>query len=110
MNTKEKLLVTLSVEEFSSLLKNLIIIKNEDSLPKIFGIEKLSEVTGYTVSTLYKKTSKKEIPHFRLGRKVLFSRDEVYEFILKNKQESVSEFCEREQSIINMNIITKKGI
>ena len=48
--------------------------KREQSLtkkpmPEIFGLETVCELTGYREATIYSKTSKNEITHFKRGNR-----------------------------------------
>jgi len=48
-----------------------------DAIHDRCGIDSASEVTGFSRSTLYKLTSARQIPHMKLGNKLLFSRKEL---------------------------------
>ena len=45
------------------------------------GIEMASEVTGYTVGTLYQKVAKNEIPFFKKGSRLFFSKKVLEDWI-----------------------------
>ncbi len=44
------------------------------------------EITGLAKPTLYAKTSKNEIPHYKRGRKLYFKRSELLLWIEEGKQ------------------------
>lgn len=63
--------------------------------PEVFGIKVCSEITGYAVNTIYKWTSQNEIPYFRPGdngRKLMFRREDVLEWMTARPQETTQEF------------------
>lgn len=63
--------------------------------PEIFGVDVCCEVTGYKKNTIYKLIHENQIPCFRPGdngRKVMFRREDIYEWLIKRKQYSNQEF------------------
>ncbi|HAQ17767.1 MAG TPA: hypothetical protein DCR40_00875 [Prolixibacteraceae bacterium] len=63
-------------------------------IPKIYGIDIFCDVTGYKKPTAYSKTSKNEVPFFKLGNKILFDRDKILEWMTANPIETKDEVCE----------------
>ena len=53
-------------------------------MKNLYNIEETSKFLRISVSTLYRWVHKKEIPFVKLGGKLLFSQDEVQEYIKKN--------------------------
>jgi len=53
--------------------------------PDLVFIDEAAEITGLKKSTIYLKSSKKEIPHMKRGRKLYFKRSELLEWIEKGK-------------------------
>jgi excisionase family DNA binding protein len=53
-----------------------------------------SEYTKIAVSTLYKKTMKREIPHFKVGRILLFDTDQLDQYLESHRRKT-------EQEIVN---------
>lgn len=58
------------------------------SVPKneIVFLEEAIVITGLAKPTLYSKTSKNEIPHYKRGRKLYFKRSELLNWIEEGKQ------------------------
>ena len=52
----------------------------------IVFIDEASTITGLKKSTIYLKSSKKEIPHLKKGRKLYFKRSELINWIEEGKQ------------------------
>lgn len=53
-------------------------------MKNLYNIEETSKFLRISVSTLYRWVHKKEIPFVKLGGKLLFSQDEIQEYIKKN--------------------------
>lgn len=72
--------------------------KRIEDYPEVFGIELCCELTGYAKDTIYKWTRTREIPCHRSGtngRKLVFKRDEIVEWMTARKQETKEEFIKR---------------
>lgn len=81
-------LTNLNKEEFKELLKETIIeVLNENykaiesTAPKILDIKQASEFLHLKITTIYEKTSRKLIPHFKKGNKLYFNLSELEEWI-----------------------------
>lgn len=69
--------------------------KQLNNYPEVFGVKICSEMTGYAVNTIYKLTAKNEMPFFKpgnCGRKLMFRREEVLEWMTARRQETTEEF------------------
>lgn len=76
-------------------------LKRIEDYPEIFGLGICCELTGYAKHTIYKWTRTKEIPCHRSGangRKLVFKRDEIVEWLTARKQETKDEFIKRKES------------
>ncbi|MBS5802716.1 MAG: helix-turn-helix domain-containing protein [Brachyspira sp.] len=51
---------------------------------KLITIDELSTLLQTSKSTIYRWVHKREIPFVKLGGKLLFSQDEIQEYIKKN--------------------------
>lgn len=58
----------------------------QDAKSEIVFLEEALEITGLAKPTLYSKTSKNEIPHYKRGRKLYFKRSELLAWIEEGKQ------------------------
>ena len=61
-------------------IKRATLIGVKDTLT----IEECAMLTGYSVQTLYTFTSKREIPHFKRGNYLYFSKQEVEKWLRSN--------------------------
>lgn len=61
-------------------IKRATLIGVKDTLT----IEECAMLTGYSVQTLYTFTSKREIPHFKRGNYLYFSKREVERWLQSN--------------------------
>ena len=50
-------------------------------------VDELSEYLGIKRSNLYSKVERKEIPHYRVGRLILFKKDEIDAFMAGRRVE-----------------------
>lgn len=64
-------------------------------LPEIYGLETVCEQTGYCKATIYGKTSRNEIPHFKRDNKLFFRRDDIVSWMTANPIETVDEFSRK---------------
>lgn len=58
----------------------------------ILNIEELARYASLSTSHLYKLTSRGDIPHYKpTGKKLYFKKDEIDEWLLRNKKNSHDE-------------------
>ena len=72
--------------------------KQIETYPEVFGMDICRELTGYSKHTLYKLTSKNNIPYFRPGhngRMIKFKRDEIVEWMTARREETTDEYINR---------------
>lgn len=86
------ILTTLTTDELRDLVKQAAAEALDESraakwarVPEILSAEEACKLTGFSIYTLYRKTSRKEIPHFKRGRKLFFRRDELIAWIMEGK-------------------------
>jgi excisionase family DNA binding protein len=58
---------------------------------EILTMQEAVEFTHMAKPTLYAMTSKRQIPHFKRGKRVLFKRSELEAWMLEQKQQTVHE-------------------
>lgn len=102
-------LVYLSVEQFTSLLNNIISSQlqikeiNNKNLPEYYGIDTFCEITGYKKNTVYQLVRQHKVPTYRAkhgGKRILFCRDEVEQWRINRRAETSDNFIvERNQLI-----------
>ena len=84
-------------QELKQELKN--IRTNQERLEKlllakknVLNIRELSEYTGYSISYIYKLTSRNALPYFKpSGKAIFFDRMEIDVWLLKNKHLQVKD-------------------
>ncbi len=86
-------------------------LKRIEDYPEVFGMDVCCLLTGYSKNTIYKLTTKNEIPCYRVGenrRKLTFRREEIVEWILSRRQETKEEFVQRMDEQITARIWNSK--
>ena len=95
----------LTVQQFRELFFNEKKPSEQHHFPPIFGIKVCKEVTGYSLAAIYQRTSKNLIPHFRRDGRVLFKREEIYEWMTENKVKTQDEFAQE----LDIKLTSKKS-
>lgn len=68
----------------------------------LLNIDQCSELTGLSTSTLYKKVFERLIPHYKSGKRLVFKRQEVLDWMVSNPRKTVTEIeAEANQFITN---------
>ena len=82
----------MSAREFRGLMKETTLEALEEFIPQakvgfpeILTPHQACDLTGFSIHTLYRKTSRKEIPHFKRGGKLFFRRDALVIWITQGK-------------------------
>ena len=91
-------LTNLNKDEFKELLKQTITeVLNENykalelQAPQILDIKQAAEFLHLEIATLYEKTSRKLIPHFKKGNKLYFTRSGLEAWIQEGKVKTINE-------------------
>lgn len=58
---------------------------------EILNVNEAAELTGLARQTLYGMTSQRTIPFFKRGKRILFKRSELEQWLLENRQQTISE-------------------
>lgn len=79
-------------------------------MPRPVTIEKLSEVTGITVTAWRRKIDRGEVPYYLPfgGRRIIFDLDEICPILLVNRVASASDLQEKAAEMLNCKA-AKKG-
>ena len=64
------------------------------------NIDELSEYLHMSKSTIYKGTMSHRIPHIKAGKKLLFSKDAIDQWLHKYNQPTIEEYRVGIQSIL----------
>jgi excisionase family DNA binding protein len=85
-------LTNISEQEFKEFLKDALkeILSDQlgalkQQLPDVLDVQQASDFLKLKVTTIYEKTSRKEIPHFKKGNKLYFHLSELQEWIRQGK-------------------------
>lgn len=84
------ILTSYTDQEFKALLKEILteILSSQlqqNSLPEIMDIQEAAKFLKLEVNTLYEKTSKRLIPHFKKGNKLYFVPADLLQWVLNGK-------------------------
>jgi predicted DNA-binding transcriptional regulator AlpA len=90
---KKTPILYLTVGDFLNLIKSEKKETPQDEMSEIFGVKKLKELTGYSKNTIYAKTSKNEIPHFKRDGRLFFRHGEIMDWLTANPVTTVNEHC-----------------
>ncbi len=81
------------LEDFVMDYKILSIKKDSDTI----GINEAAIFLNYTKSTIYTKVSKKELPCFKRGKSLFFSKSQLTAYLQSGVKVSVTDACETEK-------------
>lgn len=62
---------------------------NKDFNITLLTIDEASEYTGHKKATLYKKSSSREIATYKLGKRLMFAKADLDEYIASTRREAV---------------------
>lgn len=72
--------------------KNLAISKDSDQSDMDYiGIKEACKILNFTTPTLYSKVCRREIPFYKKGNRLYFSKSELLEWIRQGKRKSANE-------------------
>lgn len=85
-------LTNISEQEFKEFLKDALreilpeqLGASKKQLPEILDVQQAAEFLKLKINTLYEKTSRKLIPHFKKGNKLYFHLSELQAWITQGK-------------------------
>ena len=87
----KRLLVSLTVAEFRNILEESILhyaLKDKNSMT----VDECVRFTGFSKSLIYKLTSNREIPFMRRGRRLVFYRNRIIEWLEKIDNRSTEKY------------------
>lgn len=96
----------LTVGEFLTILNltQKAPVINTPQIPDIFGVKTLREITGYSYASIYAKTSKNQLKHFKRDGKLFFRRDDIMQWLTANPVATTNECCKD----LDEKLITRK--
>lgn len=91
-------LTNISEQEFKEFLKDALketfgekLGALKEQLPEILDVKQAAQFLKLKLATLYEKTSRKLIPHFKKGNKLYFHLSELQEWINQGKVKTFEE-------------------
>lgn len=75
--------------------------KNRD---KIGGMDLAREVTGLSKATIYGLTSRREIPHRKLGKRLYFEESELVDWINSFRRKTVTELDQEAEQYLQIRL------
>lgn len=98
-------LTSLNEEEFKLLLKQIIkeVLEERggtDTTSEILDAEQAADFLNMALPTLYEKTCRKLIPHFKQGKKLYFKRSELQEWIQAGKVKTQKEIEQEAENYV----------
>lgn len=98
---ESNIFIHINIEDLKKIVKEAI---NEDrsdktsnTLKEVFGLDEFCEMTGYSKQTAYKLVHERKVPFYKPehgGRKILFKRKEVEEWLTATRVATLDEFCD----------------
>jgi len=77
------------LERIETMVKNISSEKSSED--NLLTVDQTSKLLKLSVSTIYSKVSRKEIPAFKAGKRLYFSRDEIMDWIKSGKIKNIAE-------------------
>lgn len=109
---KQTILTSFDENEFKELLKEILIEvlqkqlhKKSDPLEVPMNIQEAAEFLKLKVTTLYDKTSRRLIPHSKIGNKLYFKLGELKNWIENGKVKTQEEI----EGMATTHVLTKKN-
>ena len=98
---KKEYVVQLTIEDLKKIVKEAInevsSCKTSNTLKEVFGLEEFCELTGFWMHSAFKLVHERKVPFYKPehgGRKILFKRKEVEEWLTATRVCTLDEFCD----------------
>lgn len=91
-------------EENKHLLKEIKVFFNAEIIkppPKPMNFNQTLEYLSCSKSYLYKLTSNRKIPHAKQGKRLIFDKKSLDDWLLEDKVKTISEIQEETETILN---------
>lgn len=104
---ESQLLVTLTVAELKSLIRETVATLlderklNKQNTETLMNVQEAAALINLAIPTLYEKTSKRIIPHYKHGKKLLFKKSELLAWVESTRRVTV---CELKQEALKRNL------
>lgn len=101
MIQEKNMVVQLTTDELKKIISEAINENRSDKTSntsrEVFGLDEFCEMTGYSKQTAYKLVHERKVPFYKPehgGRKILFKRKEVEEWLTATRVATLDEFCD----------------
>lgn len=102
-------LAIITVGQFLELIDQKVTKKepeqSEEPKDDRIGIEEVKEITKLSYSQLYKLTAKNEIPHRKFGKRLVFSRTAIKDWMEK---QTTGKITQKEKAAQRLAVLAKK--
>lgn len=95
-NNEKQLLVTLTIEDLNSLIRNAVReelgsrpVKPTETKKDLLTMDELCSEFGFSKSSVYWQTHRKSIPYIKINNRNCFSRSKIEEWIKNNSIDSL---------------------
>lgn len=88
-NAKKLDKILAKLERIEKLFENLAPEKRAGD--DLLTVDQTSKLVKLSISTIYSKVSRKEIPAFKIGKRLYFSRDEIIAWIKSGKIKTIAD-------------------
>lgn len=88
-NAKKLDKILAKLERIEKLFENLAPEKRAGD--DLLTVDQTSKLVKLSISTIYSKVSRKEIPAFKIGKRLYFSKDEIIAWIKSGKIKTIAD-------------------
>ena len=96
-----------SIEQRQNLILDLLSKKKENRDCDSIDIKEVARILHLSVDTIYTKTHKKTIPHRKEGKKLLFSRKEIDNYLISNRVLTMKEEISENENFVSKRLKSK---
>jgi excisionase family DNA binding protein len=90
------------MNEIVSAIEKILDSKLSASSDKLLDSQEACFFLGISKSTLYKMNLRKEVPYYKPGKKVYYSKSDLLNYITRNRFKSSSELNEEAKRFLNL--------
>ena len=88
-NSKILAKILCMLERIETMVENLSSEKSSED--NLLTVDQTSKLVKLSISTIYSKVSRKEIPAFKIGKRLYFSKDEIIAWIKSGKIKTIAD-------------------
>lgn len=88
-----------SLDEKIKVLENMLLCKSQHQQKDTMMVPEVAAFTGYTANYIRVLASKREIPHYKKGHRLMFSKKEIERWVFENKRLTNQEINKQASSL-----------